>query len=723
MRFHPDRATTKQIVPRRRNPLGERGRWREGPAASALSLVEADVPHRRSRRSSPNTPKTLSRDPRDFRHGLLLLLVALAGCNLAPEPPTALDVYPTGLEELTRLDLLPRLKHTTKVGMFSSYDRTGGNDDGFNGTHSFLRKQEDGGLVLAELDGPGALTRIWTPTPTDDPIEFYFDGEQQPRLVIPFRRLFTGEQHPFLGPLAGFGAGGFFSYVPIPFEESIRVVARARQVRFYQINYALYRESAPVKTYSGYEALDEKGLLEKARAIFVRAGADLSAETAPAGAELRVERATVTLSPGRTTTVWESKRGGRIVGLRMWPPERLAGPQRAVVLEISFDGQEPAVSAPAGDFFGSSFGDPAAKSLFVGSAGGLSYCYFPMPFDSYARIALVDQSDSMPEREIEAEVVIADIPRASDEGRFYAVWRRENPLTEGRPYTLLDVLGRGHIVGAALQTQGAIPASTGYFEGDDQAILDGELAAHGTGSEDFFNGGWYNVLGRWMGRVTFPLSGCLDYKNALSRTGGYRILLADAYPFETSAKLTIEHGPAGNRAPGDYSSMAYFYAVEPSELERELPPPAERMVASPERIVFRPGWNTPLDSFSIQYMTLEKVQEEAAGRRVRYLRIRASGEDRFGPHSVAFRCELPRAGRYRVSLEAVGGPGQGVVQIYRNEKAEGEALSLGRRARSWIGATPLAELDFQAGENVVMLKITGETPNADLASLIFEAAR
>jgi len=120
-------------------------------------------------------------------------------------------------------------------------------------------------------------------------------------------------------------------------------------------------------------------------------------------------------------------------------------------------------------------------------------------------------------------------------------------------------------------------------------------------------------------------------------------------------------------------------------------------------------------------MTLEKVQEEIDGSRTRYLRVRATGEDRFGPHSVAFRCELPRAGRYRVSLEAVGGPDQGVVQIYRNEKAEGEALDLRRPKRGLIEATELAEMDLRGGENVVMLKIGGPQPNVSLASLIFEA--
>ena len=80
-----------------------------------------------------------------------------------------------GLEELVRLDRLPVLI-SSHVGAVSSYDRTGGNDDGFSGKYSFVRKDPEG-LVLADLKGPGVIYRIWTPTPTDDVLEFLFDGE------------------------------------------------------------------------------------------------------------------------------------------------------------------------------------------------------------------------------------------------------------------------------------------------------------------------------------------------------------------------------------------------------------------------------------------------------------------------------------------------------------------------------------------------------------------
>src|SRR5688572_1297467 len=112
------------------------------------------------------------------RHSALRgLIIGIAA--LLTLPLLAQDAPVIGLPELTRLDHLPRLKTSVKVGSVSSYDRTGGNDDGFSGRYSFVRKEGDA-LVLADLQGPGVITRIWTPTPTDDPMEFYFDGETQP---------------------------------------------------------------------------------------------------------------------------------------------------------------------------------------------------------------------------------------------------------------------------------------------------------------------------------------------------------------------------------------------------------------------------------------------------------------------------------------------------------------------------------------------------------------
>lgn len=67
--------------------------------------------------------------------------------------------YSTELEYLARLDMLPTLRSNCIVEQISSYDIIGGNDDGFNGTYSYIRK-ENGKLVIADIKGPSIINRI-----------------------------------------------------------------------------------------------------------------------------------------------------------------------------------------------------------------------------------------------------------------------------------------------------------------------------------------------------------------------------------------------------------------------------------------------------------------------------------------------------------------------------------------------------------------------------------
>jgi D-arabinan exo alpha-(1,3)/(1,5)-arabinofuranosidase (non-reducing end) len=165
-----------------------------------------------------------------------------------------------GLEQLYRLDRLAEFKESVKVASVSSYDTTGGNNDGFGGEFSFVRKEKDG-LVLADLKGPGVIYRIWTPTPTDDVMEFYFDGEDEPRIRVRFREIFLGEHPAFERPLVGYGAGGFYSYVPLAYEKSCKVFIRAERMQFYQINYATYPENISIKSFSANPGPDYRNHL------------------------------------------------------------------------------------------------------------------------------------------------------------------------------------------------------------------------------------------------------------------------------------------------------------------------------------------------------------------------------------------------------------------------------------------------------------------------------
>jgi hypothetical protein len=429
-------------------------------------------------------------------------------------------------------------------------------------------------------------------------------------------------------------------------------------------------------------------------------------------------------------TLYQASKPGRILGLRIGPAAAFAGSGRDILIRAYWDGAtEPAIDSPVGDLFGYSFGDPAARSLMLGTADdGRDYLYFPMPFERSARVELVSERTDGPPIDIEADVVTAAIGKASDEGRFYARWRREDPCIEGRPYTYLRATGRGHVVGVILQAQGLESGGTGFFEGDDRAVIDGQLAVPGTGSEDSFNGGWYDVPGRWEMRTSLPLSGCLDYKKPLTRTGGYRFFLTDAYAYAKSIDYTIEHGPEGNAVPTDYASVVFFYAQEPPPAGEPMPDAAARRVRGLDRIVFVPGWNVPIHTTSLQNAVWSKTSAAVGKRHVRYFSMRTSGEDVFGPHHVSFICDLPEAGRYRISVKAVLGPDQGILRLFERDRPAGDAVNLYAPERAVSEALPLGTFDMRKGENIVYLHLTGADPRSkgmgmDLAEIIFERTK
>ena len=646
-----------------------------------------------------------------------LLLAGLLTLSATSVELLADDPWSPGIQELYRLDRLPVLRESIRVASVSSYDRTGGNNDGFGGQYSYVRKEKDG-LVLADLESPGVIYRIWTPTPTDDVLEFYLDGENEPRIQVKFRDLFMGKHPAFPRPLVGFGAGGFYSYVPVPYEKSCKVFIRAGRMQFYQINYATYPQGAGIKSFSLDPSDEQRRHIEKARRLFESTGKDISAYVVPEGGTIEAVPAKVTLQAGRAVSLFNIDRPGRIVGIRVWPAEALNGKMRDIVIRAYWDGDaEPAIVSPAGDFFGYAWGEPATRSLLVGTAEGVNYCYFPMPFDKSAKIELYAEPGLDRNVSVQADVLFVPISRKENEGRFYALWRRENPTTKGKPFTFIETGGRGHLVACIQQSQGLESGNTYFFEGDDQTTIDGELVIHGTGSEDFYNGGWYDVAGRWESRRSFPLSGCLGYKKHLGRTGAYRLFLGDAYAYRKNILQTIEHAPTGNDLLNDYCGVTFLYSQDRPTCAFSLPEAAMRKVVDPKRVVFATWWNVPIHAFSYRAATLTKASEKLDGQDVQFLSLQCRGDDTFGRHFISFVCELPAAGAYKISLDAVKGPSQGQVQLCMDEAPVGPAVDLYAEKRQRALGVDAGTLELSEGPNNLLFKIVGKNEQSEGQSL------
>jgi len=630
-----------------------------------------------------------------------------------------------GIDVLMHLDLLPQLKSQVHTGMFSSYDRSGGNDDGFSGKYSFIRKEGDD-LVIAEMEGPGAIYRIHMPGPQDGIIEFYLDGEKTPAISMKITEMVDGKHSPFLAPLVGAGVGGRYIYVPITYQKSCKVIVKAPIFCFYDINYATYSKETAITTFQNPPSPDWMNKFERISKIFAAAGTDISKFLVGDGTRIETVKVNKTLTPGNTLELFRSDKPGRVAGLRLGPASRFAGKERDLILNMYWENDpKPAVSCPVGDFFGYSFGEPATRSLFSGTSGDQNYMYLPMPFSKAARIELVSSESDGEPIAIQAEIDFAGQGKRPDEGHFYAFWTRENPCTPGKPFTFLNTEGNGHIIGVFLQAQGKNPGGTPFFEGDDVVTLDGQMAIHGTGSEDGFNGGWYDVPARWEERASFPLSGCLDYKKYLGRTGGYRWMIPDAYVFNRSVDYTIEHGPEGNLENTDYTSVTFFYSSVKPSADLSLPDLLSRRISDPDKVVFVPGWNVPIHSSPLSNSTIEKKGEKLGNGWVRYFSLKTSGPDEFGPHHVSFIFDIPASGNYKVSVKTLNGPDQGIIQMFRHDSPLGEPVDLYSAESAVSIPASLGTVDLTEGNNVLYFKLIGQNPkssglNMKLVELIFE---
>jgi hypothetical protein len=240
-------------------------------------------------------------------------------------------------------------------------------------------------------------------------------------------------------------------------------------------------------------------------------------------------------------------------------------------LRITFDG-ETTVDSPVGEFFGSGLGAHPVRSLFFAMDTGDDGWYrawWPMSYRHSAVVELVNGSDRRVEA-ADARVTWARAPGnapglgpGGNLGYFHATSHRGD-VVPGRDWIFLEAEGRrGKLVGVSHTMEGRMPSSgrRNYLEGDERFYIDGSRSPqwHGTGTEEFYQGGWYFDQGIFSNPMNgAPAFEADDYGCQYLCDGAYRIMLSDPVPFSSSAKLGIEVGETNNR-PAVYGSTAFWY--------------------------------------------------------------------------------------------------------------------------------------------------------------------
>lgn len=521
---------------------------------------------------------------------LLLLVTALGPARAAEETPCYLDRL---FFEMLDPEGLATLAKTTTYGLASSAD-------GKRTTDHYAGADGEGRSVLCELKGPGCVRRMFFAgaikmgdkdfLQQPRALLFFFDGETQPRLTTTIQTLAqdladwnavppgAGRRPGPARALVGDAGGGYFSYLPMPYEKSLRIVLNTEKLRgfSYQIGYHTYRakpeglaswtRESLTAALSGVPGKELIGRTEDPEVSPVTGFGGRFWRQSPLG-----EPAVEALAPGQSSQPRELQGPGIIRELDLtWTRGDLAT-IRGLVLRAYWDGEEkPSLEVPVDDLFGFDHGNATSARLYLiaredGKSGvRRGRLWLPMPFEKSAKLVLVNENGKTGETIPVAFKIQYKRLRELDPSfaRLHAQWVR-TAQEEGRtaPHTVLDVQGEGRLIGVLLSVNKA-RSGRRYLLDPEQMVLDGQ-ALGGTSMENFFNG-FFSYRSRF---------GAAFHGVPIQRKGNvtqFRFFVPDSIPFAKSFKLSFPY------AGENYASVAFWYQQEPHAAYPPLPSLAER---------------------------------------------------------------------------------------------------------------------------------------------------
>jgi hypothetical protein len=413
------------------------------------------------------------------------------------------------------------------------------------------------------------------------------------------------------------------------------------------------------------------------------------------------------VEPGQSLTLFDHQGAGCVH--RFWvtiAPRADMKIHAQAILRMYWDGEEnPSVECPIGAFFGVGFGQQKDfTSLPLNETSGGYNCYWPMPFHKSAHWTIENKSD----KPIDAfyynidYTALDSIPQNAR--HFHAQFRRENPTSKDKNYTILETSGAGHYVGTALFMQGIRPRNISFLEGDEMVYIDGaeKPSIIGTGTEDYFSSGWYYDHGPYSA----PYHGCVIKDEKIARISTYRWHIEDTIPFKKSIRFTIEHG-TNNECTADYSSVAYYYLagptpkgpVLPANLLPTVPPEPFKIKGAIEGENLKDSATATAGDLEIQNMDI--FGEDWSGGAQLFWTPREPNAE------LTLNVPAPSDGEYTITARMTTAPDYGIIQFTANGKAIGGALDLYSRQVEHKDF-PLGTVTLKKEKNAVVVKNVGK---------------
>lgn len=652
---------------------------------------------------------------------LFTIWLATAASGFTAETTNPVLTYVDLVHRLTDLERLATLPATgEKTAQFSSYDRASCYDEktrkyvhwDANGDNNGVIRKEGGQYVLAEMNGPGCLWRIWSAAPKQGHVRIYLDGDAQPAVDMPFADYFSGQAAPFTRPaIVHTVAQGCNNYTPIPYQKSCKIVADEGWGAYYHFGYTTYPPGTQVPTFKRELSPEENAALDEADKILSHCGPrEYPDPFCSTGDGL--------LGGNGGSMANELDGPGAIQRIRVRFDPPLTPADRDVLREISiqirWDGEaSPSVWSPLGDFFGTAPGANGYRSLPCGyTEDGWFYANWFMPYTKSAEIKFVNDGkiDRKFKFDIASEPIHGD---GSHYARLHAKWHRDEFLPaemERRiDWPLLKTTGAGRFVGVMLHVWN--PRGGWWGEGDEKFFVDSEKfpSTFGTGSEDYFGYAWGS-----------PALFQHAYHNQTHNDGNSkghisvnRWHIADQVPFQKGFEGDIEKYFPNDR-PTRYAATVFWYLAPGGNDPYPPVPVAERTNYFVQPAVKRIPGVVEGEQMKILSQTGGEPQEqdmtpwgEQWSNDAQLFWVGAKPGDK-----LELTLPVAKAGEYHLRAQLTKAVDYGIVQLSLDGKKLGQPVDLFHDGVIPTGEIDLGTRELSAGDHQLTVEITGANPRS-----------
>ncbi len=432
-----------------------------------------------------------------------------------------------------------------EVVHFSSWARNGSNSDlGY-----YYGTAPDGYQKLCDIEGPGVVTAMWWTQDNTTPQwrwRLYVDNLATAIIDTPLAAPF-GDMSPFLPPVADSSSGGYYCYVPIPFQNHLRITYNDAWDIYFHVTVLKLPAGTQVPSFTMPPSPDYMEHLDS-----------LAARLTTPATPIYVTRdafhdTSGVLGIGQTVTVYDKELNGQTRRMLLRLQNRTQTVFENFWVRVFTDGYPlPDIEGPLSVAWATPIGWRIFQSTGAGKTGDSLYFNLPIVTDRKLRIEFENRTPQAQPFAFTIETANGDVGPYRLTGQY----READPTRLWENYVIADFKGAGNFVGTVQDMQ---QPDNHVLEGDEYFYIDGESTAtwHGTGTEDYFKGGRY-----WTPVYTqLPLHGCVAY--LADTAAAYRWHNNDPIPFTTSLHYDTEVGRFNNLA-GHYRTMAYAYLERPT---------------------------------------------------------------------------------------------------------------------------------------------------------------